>query len=202
MSCSSQSPSGKLPLSKKPYFQSDSCQQFPGGLQPGSCECSFADQSHQSGGSGHYTTWWAPGLSPPRVQFSPLQTVPGLAPPTFSYAWNAYQVYDDAFLTRGLHSLKFGFGYERDQLNEPQTPATSWDFQIWVAHSVSHEQTQECCRRCARFSHSPLLRISIVGAYVQDDWRFRPNLTLNLGLRWEMSTVPMERRESSPACLV
>ena len=38
------------------------------------------------------------------------------------------------------------------------------------------------------------LRDKIFGAYLQDDWRFRPYLTLNLGLRYEMSTIPTENR--------
>ena len=29
---------------------------------------------------------------------------------------------------------------------------------------------------------------------IQDDWRFRPSLTFNLGLRYEMSTIPTENR--------
>jgi hypothetical protein len=32
------------------------------------------------------------------------------------------------------------------------------------------------------------MRTSIFGAYLQDDWRVRPNLTLNLGIRYEMTT--------------
>ena len=36
------------------------------------------------------------------------------------------------------------------------------------------------------------LRQKIFGLYFQDDWRWKPNLTLNLGLRYEMSTVPSE----------
>ncbi len=31
-------------------------------------------------------------------------------------------------------------------------------------------------------------------AYVQDDWKARPNLSFNLGIRWETETSPVERR--------
>ncbi len=34
------------------------------------------------------------------------------------------------------------------------------------------------------------LRDKIYSGYVQDDWRIRHSLTLNLGLRYEMSTIP------------
>jgi hypothetical protein len=36
------------------------------------------------------------------------------------------------------------------------------------------------------------LRQTVFGLYIQDDWRWRPNLTLNLGLRYEMAIVPTE----------
>ena len=29
--------------------------------------------------------------------------------------WNSFQAYDDAFLTKGVHSIKFGFAFERMQ---------------------------------------------------------------------------------------
>jgi len=37
------------------------------------------------------------------------------------------------------------------------------------------------------------LRDKIVAGYIQDDWRLRPNLTVNLGLRYEFATIPTEK---------
>ncbi len=46
------------------------------------------------------------------------------------------------------------------------------------------------------FSRANLLRHFTYAGYalfVQDDWRIKPRLTLNLGLRYEINTVPKER---------
>jgi hypothetical protein len=141
------------------------------------------------------TNQWAPGYAPPRVISSGLNTIPGLAPPTFSYVWDAYQVYDDAFLTKGLHSIKFGVGIERDHLNE--TTATAdylGTFRFGAISNLLQNKPGSVVGSIPGLVTPRYMRLTIVGAYIQDDWRFRPNLTLNLGLRYEMSTVITETK--------
>jgi hypothetical protein len=138
---------------------------------------------------------WVPGYAPPRVETTGLNTAPGFAPPTFSYVWNAYQVYDDAFLTKGLHSIKFGVGIERDQLNETTTTADYLGtFKFGSLSQLLSNNPKSVVGSVPGLVTPRYMRIAIIGVYVQDDWRFRPNLTLNLGMRWEMSTVPTETK--------
>lgn len=139
--------------------------------------------------------WWAPGLPPPQVNLPGVDRVPGFAPPTFAYVWNAYQAYDDAFVTRGLHSLKFGVGVERDQLNETTNTADYLGTFTFKSLSDFLTNTPHSVAGVAPGLASPrYMRLTMAGVYVQDDWRIRPNLTLNLGLRYEFSTVLTETR--------
>jgi hypothetical protein len=141
------------------------------------------------------TNQWAPGYAPPRVISSGLNTVPGFAPPTFSYVWEAFQAYDDAFLTKGLHSIKFGVGVERDNLNETTTTADFLGtFRFGAMNNFLTNRPGNVVGSIPGLVTPRYMRLTIVGAYIQDDWRFRPNLTLNLGLRYEMSTVLTEAK--------
>jgi hypothetical protein len=107
----------------------------------------------------------------------------------FIYAWNSYQGYDDAFWTHGTHSLKFGGGVERQQLNRLSHTDPSGVFTFGSLSDFLTNIPAKFTGENASTVTPQGLRQTIFGLYVQDDWRFRPNLTLNLGLRWEMSTT-------------
>jgi hypothetical protein len=107
------------------------------------------------------------------------------------FYWNSFQVYDDAFWTHGTHSLKFGAAIERIQLNINQLSEASGTFTFpTVAKFLANQPS----RFTAAISNNTEagVRQSLLGFYMQDDWRARTNLTLNLGLRWEMTTLPRE----------
>jgi hypothetical protein len=112
--------------------------------------------------------------------------------PTYIYHWNSLQAYDDALFTKGTHSLKLGFAFERMFLNflADTDPNGIWQFQN-VAGFVTNSPTR-FQGGVANTLTPRNLRQNIFGVYFQDDWRVRSNLTFNLGLRYETSSVPTE----------
>jgi hypothetical protein len=112
--------------------------------------------------------------------------------PTYLYHWNSIQAYDDAFFTKGTHSIRFGGAFERMLLNvsADTDPNGIWRFtnlQGFLTNNPKKFQGGIASTLSPRN-----LRQNIFGLYLQDDWRWKPNLTLNLGLRYEMSTVPTD----------
>jgi carboxypeptidase family protein/TonB-dependent receptor-like protein len=110
---------------------------------------------------------------------------------------NSYQGYDDLFWTRGKHSLKMGFAVERVQLNAfDPAPAGEIQFGSLADPNNNGFLTNDPIDLAAPLPSAPFIhfnfRSSIFGGYFQDDIRLRPTLTVNLGLRYEMSTVPSE----------
>jgi hypothetical protein len=105
---------------------------------------------------------------------------------------NSFQFYDDAFLTKGTHSLKFGIAVERIQFNaatrqRPNGQFTFNDFGQFLQDIPS--KVQELAPGNAYEVGS---RQTAFGFYAQDDWRAKSNLSVNIGLRYEPVTLPSE----------
>ena len=112
--------------------------------------------------------------------------------PTYLYNWNSFQAYDDAFITKGTHAFKFGVAVERmllqaTALTDPNGIWNFADLQSFLTNTPKKFQGGIASSLTPRD-----FRQTLFGAYVQDDWRARPSLTMNLGLRYEMTTVPTE----------
>jgi hypothetical protein len=112
--------------------------------------------------------------------------------PTYLYRWNSFQGYDDAFFNRGTHTIKFGFAFERMLM---QATALTDPNGIWFFSDLTSFLTNVPTKFQGGVASTLTprnFRQSIIGGYLQDDWRAKSNLTLNLGLRYEMTTVPTE----------
>src|SRR5215472_1925324 len=112
--------------------------------------------------------------------------------PTYFYRWNSFQGYDDAFYNRGTHSIKFGFAFERMLLQATALtdPNGIWNF-VDLPSFLQGQGTKFQGGIAASLTPRNF-RQNVIGGYFQDDWRTKPSLTLNLGLRYEIATVPTE----------
>jgi outer membrane receptor protein involved in Fe transport len=134
-----------------------------------------------------------PGLYAPAIQVTGVSSLlGGLNGTSYGNYWfTTWQFYDDAFRTIGKHSLKFGFFTERIDSNFYLAANPDGVFKF---NSLSDFLTNKPAS--LQFQYGTLTprgaRQSIYGAYAEDDYRLTPHLTLNLGLRYEPSSVPYE----------
>jgi Carboxypeptidase regulatory-like domain/TonB dependent receptor-like, beta-barrel/TonB-dependent Receptor Plug Domain len=111
--------------------------------------------------------------------------------------WNSFQFYDDAFLTRGTHSLKFGFAVEHMQNSEfsggvpPNGQFNFGSLENFLTNIPDSINLDDPATTRPIYVHQTLF-----GAYVQDDWHARSNLTLNFGVRYEPVTLPTEAHDT------
>jgi len=126
------------------------------------------------------------------TNFSGAPTAGGALLSEKSLAWNSFQGGDDVFLTRGIHSIKFGVIVERMQDNQLSLPAVNGRFRFDSLENFLTNRPQVFQGAGSPNVPDVGLRQTLFGAYVEDDVRLQKNLTVNLGLRYEMATVPTE----------
>jgi carboxypeptidase family protein len=110
----------------------------------------------------------------------------------YNFHWNSFQGYDDAFVTLGKHSLKFGVAVERIQENMSAADSPNGVYIFSDLPSFLSNQPVSLAANLGATGVPRYIRQTIFGTYVADDMRLLSNLTLNLGLRYEMATVPTE----------
>ena len=137
----------------------------------------------------------APGAdAPPEIPVPGLTTAYGLGGfNRFTHAWNSLQASDDAFLTRGTHSIKFGFNFEYMQYNvlERLSPNGRMSTYSSLAAFLSNAPDQ-LNALAPGGSYEVGLREKLFAGYIQDDWHAKPNVTFNVGLRYEATTRPTD----------
>jgi hypothetical protein len=110
-----------------------------------------------------------------------------------NFHFTSWQVYDDLFYTRGAHSFEFGIALERIESNEIGNSNPDGHFAFGSLQAFLTDQPQSFNSTIPGKSPTIYLRQFVPAFYLRDDYRVLPNLTLNLGFRYETATVPSEK---------
>jgi hypothetical protein len=129
------------------------------------------------------------------TNFQGAPTAEGFLPSSRSLFWNSFQGGDDAILTRGKHTVKFGAGVERMQDNEVSASLINGLFRFDTLAKFLTNRPTEFSGTVTPLPPDIGMRQTLFGAYIQDDIRLQKTFTLNLGFRYEMVTVPSESHD-------
>jgi outer membrane receptor protein involved in Fe transport len=107
---------------------------------------------------------------------------------------NNYQWHDALFWTKGGHGFRFGTEGQRMQFNQ-NTSSQIGGIETFtsLANFLTGTPSQLNFAVPGRIDPNRGFRESLFAFFIQDDFRWRPNFTLNLGLRYEFATVPAEQ---------
>jgi hypothetical protein len=138
-----------------------------------------------------------PGLdSFPNLQFNDLgqlQVGPDPNAPQGAIQ-NTYQLAESITWTKNKHTLKFGL--EGRKVIAPQnfTQRARGDYEYTQTLSYLQDQVPDSLAERSNGNSIYYGDQTALYWYANDNWRIRPNFTLNLGLRYEYTTIPSTLR--------
>ncbi len=160
---------------------------------------SFADKENVSGNAGIQGSDQSPLFwGPPNLSFS--SGITGLSDGNFSLNHNnTNQVGESLIWVHGNHNFTFGGDFRRLDFNQlsQQNPRGSF---LFTGAFTGNDFTDflEGLPATSSIAYSKLgadkyFRASWVDSYVNDDWRIKSNLSLNIGLRWDFQAPVTEK---------
>jgi Carboxypeptidase regulatory-like domain/TonB-dependent Receptor Plug Domain len=160
---------------------------------------------------------YVPGKTIGGISVSGITSLPAtLSAIDYSFAaYNSFQGYENFILTKGTHAFKFGGNVNRMQYNSSQpnlsggsyTFGTLSGFQQNGNVNAYNAKTPSItfAAQLAPYTWSTAvggngqvysgsdergMRLTLMGAFAQDDWRIKSNLTINYGVRYEITNKP------------
>lgn len=100
------------------------------------------------------------------------------------------QITDNLLWVRGSHAVKTGFQFRRSQNGDVSDQAMGiFNFTDRATNNGIASLLLGWTAGASYTLTDPInSRSTYYGAYIQDDWKVTPTLTLNMGVRWEMDT--------------
>jgi hypothetical protein len=120
------------------------------------------------------------------------------APGPGNFAQTTYNVRDTITKTWGSHNIRVGFDGYRELDNDTQTYAAIPVYTFRNLWEFANDKPRQLNGNFNPITGTPTsatkyIRSYIFAGYVQDDWRVNPNLTVNVGLRYEYFTPTTEK---------
>ena len=115
--------------------------------------------------------------------------------PAFAREEKRVQIQDSLAIARGPHQFKFGADLQLVRSSFTDLFAAGG---LFTFENVDDFLADRFSRFLQRFDTDSRQSNDVLGVFVQNEWRVKPNLTLSLGVRWDNESILDDRDNFSP----
>jgi hypothetical protein len=155
--------------------------------------------------SGVITEVYNPLLEDVSLGYVPGQNIGAISVPGVSFSgngpgatnvnqlfFNSFQGHQDLYLTKNAHSIKMGASVERMQYNSDIPNLNGGSFSFGSIPDFLRNRPSSFGALYPGSDTRRGTRQTLIAGYIQDDYRWKQNFSLNLGVRYEFLTIPTE----------